>query len=1036
MANKSFISRIFSKDSTDLVVKDLQDKLDTAIGETFDRGTYDVKFIEAEASTFGPGAANFSGVDQIVDVAALQKIYATETWVYGCVNAIADTVSALPIRLEKRREYTRTVYNDLVGDKEAVTHETWEPANGDKLTKLFQCPNPYTTRAEFISLICIDLLTAGDYYIYLDSDQDLSAIAIAAEHNSDPNKDDPWQRLRTALATNTHIKGMYRIPPSMIKPVADKENTGLVGYVLQTDRGNFVFDKAEIVHVRLPNPNDAFSGLSPMIPVFKSILLDRFSTEHMIRFYKSGARLGGIIHTDKALNKEQLGRFQRTFESNFTGRQNHHRTLVLPPGMEYKAVEQNPAETALLEFCRYNREAIMSAYRVPPIKLGILDNANYANARVQLKLFFTQTVKKYIDFIQDGFNTHPALLLDNRTFRIQFDLSNVEELQEDLKEKAMAAAEMLKAGATVDEVRESVWKKGPIDGGNQSPVIVEMEAKKRGAAPQLFQNLAAPQPSEQKASTIELGVGKVEAKEALPNVQADTACLSDVTPTTATFSERVSQLVAAFVAGGVPLSVAIPKAIEQARLEGFTDPDDNGGGSPKPTEEPKQAEEGKGGTGSGCHGDNCGRPSSGHKPGDRVTHHTHGEGTYIRPGNNPGESIVNFDKYSRANETTGSEGHVVADENLKPKKEEGKELGTQPGDTGANLVPTNVGSNKPKKDPCPSCGSEDCKCDEKAGGKVSFSEFLSAEIAKLGDETEVTPELFNDIKARYQALGTVKEINYSNGHTKDSVTAHWKNFQSKTDPLIIKRHAELKKFFNKYKSIVMNRFGANLKSFGMHKSRDEDDTDQILDPKAYAKLVDDYIAGIDAALKEAVETGYADTLVDFDFGPSTEEAKAALKQYGLMSAKSVDETTREQLKKMLTKMFDEGKSVTEIGVAIKDKFDEIDIGRAMTIARTETLTAVSLGKAAKRTEWQERFPEANLMKMWVTAKDDRVRDTHEELEGESVKSDEAFGNGLMYPRDPSGEASEVINCRCDVIDYAEQDEELIQQAANGTTDEE
>lgn len=1053
MANKSLFSRIFNKDTADLEIKALQERLDQVAGETLDRDTYDMKFIESEASTFGPnGMANFSGIDQIVDVSALQRVYATETWVYGCVNAIADTVSALPIRLEKRREYTRTVYNDLTASKESVTHETWEPANGDTLSKLFHCPNPYSTRAEFISLILIDLLTAGDYYIYLDSDQDLSAIAATAGQEVEPGKDDPWSRLRTALAANTHIKAMYRIPPSMIKPVADKDSNGLVGYVLQTDRGNFAFDKAEIIHVRLPNPNDMFTGLSPLIPSFKSVLLDRFSTEHMIRFYKSGARLGGIIETDKALNKEQLGRFQRTFESNFTGRQNHHRTLILPPGMSYKAVEQNPAETSLLDFCRYNRESIMSAYRVPPIKLGILDNANYANARVQLKLFFTQTVKKYIDCVQDGFNTHPALLLDNRTFRIQFDLTNVEELQEDLKEKAQAASEMLKSGVSVNEVREKIWKVGPIDGGEQSPVIVEMKAKERLGFNALNATTpAAPTPEQSAQSAIEqnqvtdptlslngaqvsammnivqevaqrflpretgiemivasfsvprdaaerimgevgttffvapttpvaaptapaapaleepkdpnapgLGdAGKAEAKEALPDAQADTARLSDVTPTTTTFSERVAQLVASFVAGGVPLLIAIPKAIEQARLEGFTDPDGDGpdnDGAPKPTEDPKQ-------------------------------------------------------------------------------DDEEKDLGTQPGDAGAELVPTNIGSNKPKKEPCSDCGSEDCKCDEKAGGKVSFAEFLSGEIAKLGDEVEVTPEMLADIKARYAALGTVKEVNYANGHTKDSVTAHWKNFQSKTDPLIIKRHEELKKFFNKYKSLVMNRFGANLKSFGSFKARDNDDADEILDPKAYEKLVNDYIAQIDKALQEAVEAGYADTLVDFDFGPATEEAKAALRAYALKSAKSIDETTREQLKKMLVKMFEEGKAVTEIGIAIRDKFNEIETGRAMTIARTETLTAVSLGKAAKRSEWQERFPDAKLMKMWVTAKDDRVRDSHQDLEGESVKSDDSFSNGLFYPRDPGGEASEVINCRCDVIDYAEQDQELIENAANPSDEE-
>lgn len=63
--------------------------------------------------------------------------------------------------------------------------------------------------------------------------------------------------------------------------------------------------------------------------------------------------------------------------------------------------------------------------------------------------------------------------------------------------------------------------------------------------------------------------------------------------------------------------------------------------------------------------------------------------------------------------------------------------------------------------------------------------------------------------------------------------------------------------------------------------------------------------------------------------------------------------------------------------------------------------------------------------MWVTAKDDRVRDAHEALEGEAVDQDAKFSNGLEYPRDPNGEASEVINCRCDVIDFIDEDEAVI-----------
>lgn len=54
-------------------------------------------------------------------------------------------------------------------------------------------------------------------------------------------------------------------------------------------------------------------------------------------------------------------------------------------------------------------------------------------------------------------------------------------------------------------------------------------------------------------------------------------------------------------------------------------------------------------------------------------------------------------------------------------------------------------------------------------------------------------------------------------------------------------------------------------------------------------------------------------------------------------------------------------------------------------------------------------------KTWVTAGDERVRDTHAEADGQTVPIDQPFdvgGEQLMYPGDPNGSLEETINCRC------------------------
>lgn len=52
---------------------------------------------------------------------------------------------------------------------------------------------------------------------------------------------------------------------------------------------------------------------------------------------------------------------------------------------------------------------------------------------------------------------------------------------------------------------------------------------------------------------------------------------------------------------------------------------------------------------------------------------------------------------------------------------------------------------------------------------------------------------------------------------------------------------------------------------------------------------------------------------------------------------------------------------------------------------------------------------------WVTAGDDKVRDTHAAQEGYIQIKGEPFPNGLLYPGDPNGPPEEIYNCRCDLI---------------------
>ena len=108
----------------------------------------------------------------------------------------------------------------------------------------------------------------------------------------------------------------------------------------------------------------------------------------------------------------------------------------------------------------------------------------------------------------------------------------------------------------------------------------------------------------------------------------------------------------------------------------------------------------------------------------------------------------------------------------------------------------------------------------------------------------------------------------------------------------------------------------------------------------------------------------------------------------------------------------QGQTVPQLAASIAG-IAAMDQRAAMKAARTAMTSAHSLGKL----KGYERAADMGIdvEKQWLAALDSRTRGSHRHLDGETVKLDGEFGNGLKYPGDPDGPASEVYNCRCTLV---------------------
>lgn len=108
----------------------------------------------------------------------------------------------------------------------------------------------------------------------------------------------------------------------------------------------------------------------------------------------------------------------------------------------------------------------------------------------------------------------------------------------------------------------------------------------------------------------------------------------------------------------------------------------------------------------------------------------------------------------------------------------------------------------------------------------------------------------------------------------------------------------------------------------------------------------------------------------------------------------------------------QGQTIPQLAASIAG-IAAMDQRAAMKAARTAMTSAHSLGKL----KGYERAADMGIdvKKQWLAALDPRTRGSHRHLDGEVVKLDAEFSNGLKYPGDPDGPASEVYNCRCTLV---------------------
>jgi len=131
-----------------------------------------------------------------------------------------------------------------------------------------------------------------------------------------------------------------------------------------------------------------------------------------------------------------------------------------------------------------------------------------------------------------------------------------------------------------------------------------------------------------------------------------------------------------------------------------------------------------------------------------------------------------------------------------------------------------------------------------------------------------------------------------------------------------------------------------------------------------------------------------------------------------------NDTDSKRIVEIVAGRADKGETNEQIAAVIRTLYGETYKDQAFTIARTETLSAVSQGIKWNDDVLGEIFSETQ--KQWFhvgdVGRNPDARENHQGYEDEgNVAKDHVWGGMLQYPRDPNAPAGETINCRCSMV---------------------
>ena len=350
--------------------------------------------------------------------------YSTMDDVYSIIRLLATTSAMIPLaayKIKDKQTNKLLKKSQLFDFRRGLMMQkaVEEIEENNELHRLINKPNPNMGKFEFYEALYSFLCMQGECIIYLET------VEFGA--------------------TNGKVLGMHYLYPQYVDVVIS--NTfpyNIVAYNYTVDGVTILqnIPVEQIVHVKYFNPKlglygNEFRGLSPLKVLSKTLTRLEAATDASVAQMQNGGVPGivwqkGIEGVDDTQAAEALGQRRLNFYKYIKNSENKGMPFFAAGDMGYIELGLKLAALEVAELSKIDFKKLCNAFGVSDVLFNNGEASTESNVEIMTKRLITNTVLPNVTRIRDAFNNALNYYTD-KGFTIEFDLSDVKELQADMK---------------------------------------------------------------------------------------------------------------------------------------------------------------------------------------------------------------------------------------------------------------------------------------------------------------------------------------------------------------------------------------------------------------------------------------------------------------------------------------------------------------------------------------------------------------------------------------------------------------------------